>query len=184
MLGELEATKARDRLPITIIRPSSVYGPRERDMYDVFRSVKRGILPSVGFGKKLVSVLHSEDLIAGMMQSAQSERAIGETYFLGSESFYSPADIGEAIAKAMNRKPWHVTVPHFVLYGVGAAAQVSGKLTGKQVFLNIQKVRELVQPAWTCSVNKAKVHFGFNQNISLEEGMQRTHRWYVENGWL
>jgi len=71
-----------------------------------------------------------------------------------------------------------------VLYGVGAAAQVSGKLTGKQVFLNIQKVRELVQPAWTCSVNKAKVHFGFNQNISLEEGMQRTHRWYVENGWL
>jgi len=184
MLGELEALKAKDRLPTTIIRPSSVYGPRERDMYDMFRSVARGVYPVLGFTKKRVSALHSDDFIEGLLSASEASRSLGETYFLGSENYYTAEDIGEAIAKAMNRRPWNVRVPHSVLYAIGAAAQIGGKISGKHVFMNIQKVRELVQPAWTCSVAKAQDHFGFRQKTSLEDGMAQTYRWYVENGWL
>lgn len=184
MLGEQEAMRAKDRLPITIIRPSSVYGPRERDMYDMFRAVGRGIYPVLGFTKKRVSALHSDDFIEGMIKASEAPRALGETYFLGSEHSYTAEDIGAAIAKAMNKRPWQVRVPHSILYAIGAASQIGGKVTGKQVFMNVQKVRELVQPAWTCSVAKAQDHFGFRQTTSLEDGMAKTYQWYAENGWL
>lgn len=34
MQGEMEVLQVHDRLPVTIVRPSAVYGPRERDMYE------------------------------------------------------------------------------------------------------------------------------------------------------
>ncbi len=54
----------------------------------------------------------------------------------------------------------------------------------RQVFFNLQKARESVQPAWTCSIQKAKTHLGFNPRLTLDEGMRSTFRWYRENGWL
>lgn len=184
MLGEMEVLKAKGKLPITIIRPSSVYGPRERDMYDLIRMSKRGIFPMIGFGEKYLSLIHSDDLIKGLIQAALHPRSTGEIYFLGSQSQYSSLELRDAIAKAVSRNPFHLRVPHSLLFAVGALSQLAGKFTGKPVFLNIQKAREMSQSSWTCSSQKAEDHFGFCQSVSLEEGMMQTHKWYLDNGWL
>jgi len=184
MLGELEVLKARDRLPITIIRPSAVYGPRERDMYEYIRLIMRGIQPLIGFRRKLISLIHSDDVVEGILVAAEHPRGIGETYFLGSEQSYTMEDIGRAIAHAIHNRPIKIRVPHILVYAVGAIAETVGKLTGKQIFFNLQKVRESVQPAWICSVEKARVHLGFRQRVSLDEGMLKTYLWYRKNGWL
>jgi nucleoside-diphosphate-sugar epimerase len=54
MLAELEVLRASDRLPITIVRPSAVYGPRERDMYDYIRTIKHGLRLLIGFHDKIM----------------------------------------------------------------------------------------------------------------------------------
>lgn len=184
MLAELEVLRVSDRLPMTIVRPSAVYGPRERDMYDYMRLIKKGIQPLVGFRSKLMSLIHSDDLVDGIIRSGESEIAVGKTYLLGSEAIYSVREIGRAISCAVHRHPLCVGLPHCLIYAVGGIATLVGKATGQQVFFNIEKVKESVQPAWTCSVEKAKSELGFHQSVELVEGMKSTYSWYCKNGWM
>ncbi len=184
MKGELEILRVRDRLPVTVVRPSAVYGPRERDMYEYMRLIMRGIQPIIGFHKKLLSLIHSDDLVEGIILAAEHSRAIDQTYFLGSEGWYATEEVGSAIACAIQKFPVRVRIPHAVVYVVAGVAAAIGKLTNKQIFFNLQKARESVQSAWICSVEKAKTHLGFSQHVSLAAGMERTYRWYRENGWL
>ncbi len=184
MLAELEVLRAAEKLPVTIVRPSAVYGPRERDMYDYIRTIKHGLKLLIGFHDKLMSLIHVEDLVGGIILAGESALSIGEKYFLGSEEYYSYAEIGATIARVVHRHPLSLRLPHCLVWSVGAVSTAIGKLSGQQVFLNIEKAREVVQPAWTCSVQKAKKELGFRQHVSLEEGMRRTYEWYVENGWM
>ncbi|MDX1739648.1 MAG: NAD-dependent epimerase/dehydratase family protein, partial [Rhodothermales bacterium] len=74
-----------DRLPLTVIRPPAVYGPREQDILTFFKTVNRGLCPIIGGDEvDLISLVHVDDLVGGMVDAAESRATIGETYFLGS----------------------------------------------------------------------------------------------------
>jgi len=184
MLAELEVLKASARLPITIVRPSAVYGPRDREWCPYIRLTLRGIQPRIGFGTKLLNIIHSDDLTEGILQAAKAPQAVGEIYFFGSEQAYTITDFERAIAGALNTHPLRVPLPHPIAYAIGAVGGALGRIFGHDVMFNIQKVRESVQYAWTCSVEKAKSELGFRQRISLMEGMQTTCDWYSSNKWI
>ena len=184
MLAELEVLKMRERLPIAIVRPSAVYGPRERDMYEYMKLIKRGIQPLIGFKKKLLSLIHTDDLVNGIMLAGTHVRAVDQIYFLGSERSYSTEEIGNTIARVVHKSPLRIKLPHVLVYTVGAIAEAVGKITRQQVFFNFQKANEAVQSAWTCSVEKAQSQLGFHESILLADGMSQTYQWYRENGWL
>ncbi len=184
LLAEREVLKAEDKLPVTVVRPSLVYGPRERDMYDYMRMVKRGIRLMIGFKQKYFSLIHVDDLVEGILLAGESPASVGGTYFLGSEHFYTTGDIGGAISRVLQRRTLSVCVPHALIFVLGAVSEAIGKITGRSVLFNSEKVREVVQPYWTCSVAKARDVFGFRQRIELEDGMRRTYHWYCANGWM
>jgi UDP-glucose 4-epimerase len=66
----------------------------------------------------------------------------------------------------------------------GAAGNFYSLLSGKTTALNIQKVRELLQPSWTCNPSKAQADLDFNPAIDLETGIRNTIEWYRQKGWL
>ncbi len=183
-LAERAVLRVAHRLPVTIARPTAVYGPRERDMYDYMRTVLHGLQLLIGFGKKSVNLVHVDDLVDGIIRAAESPRAVGQIYFLGSERAYDEEEVGATIASIVHSRPFRVHVPHAAAYLVGAVGDVSGRIFGRDVFMNIQKVREIVQTAWSCSIEKARREIGFHQHISLADGMTMTYRWYRDNGWL
>jgi dihydroflavonol-4-reductase len=184
MLGELVVLRAAGKLPVTIVRPSVVYGPRERDMYDYIRTIKHGLRLLIGFHDKLVSLIHVGDLVNGIILAGESLISAGEKYFLGSEEYYSIRQVGATIARVVDRHPLSVRLPHSLVWSVGAVSTAIGKVSRQEVFFNLEKAREVVQPAWTCSVEKAMNQLGFHQQMSLDEGMRQTYQWYRENGWL
>ncbi len=183
-LAEQAVVRMTDWLPITIVRPSAVYGPRERDMYDYIRTILHGLHLLIGYGRKWVNLVYVDDLVDGIIRAADSPRAVGQTYFLGSERAYDEEEVGETIASVVRRHPIRLHVPHAAVYFIGAAGDFSARVFGKDIFMNLQKVRELVQKAWSCSVEKARRELGFHQQVSLAEGMGITYRWYLDNGWL
>ncbi len=184
LLGEEEVRSWSGELPVTIVRPSAVYGPRERDMYEYFRMIRMGIQPLVGFREKLLSLIHVDDLVDGIIAAAHSPVAVGRTYFLAGEHPHTTSQIGDAIAETLSKKPLKVRLPHALVFGVGGVMEVIARLSGRQVFFNLQKVRESVCSAWVCSVGKAAAEFGFATKKTLSAGMKETYRWYVEHGWL
>jgi dihydroflavonol-4-reductase len=63
-------------LPITIIRPPVVYGPRETDVLLFFKLIKRGILLQPTGNKQVLSLIYIDDLVNGLIAAAQSKNTI------------------------------------------------------------------------------------------------------------
>ena len=183
-MSEQAVLKAGDRLPISIVRPSAVYGPGDQDFFMYIRLVESGILPLIGFRTKLLNLVFVEDVVRGILLAGSSPAAVGGTFFLGSDRDYSTLEIGNAVAQVLGRQPTRVHVPHAIVLAIGALAEGFGKASGRQVFFNMQKAREAIQPAWVCSIEKARGLIGFNPQVSLIEGMHRTCAWYRIEGWL
>ncbi len=184
MMGELEVIRSSNRLPVTILRPSSVYGPRERDIFEYFKLVKRGIKPIIGFNQKKLNLIFCDDLVNAIIVAGEHPKSVNEVYFVGSEQAYTNHQIGEAIALAQKKSAICVRIPHFMVYAIGFAEEILGKILNKPVFLNRQKARESKQKKWDCSVKKIENEIGFYPSVSLLEGMEKTFEWYIAQEWL
>lgn len=174
-----------EALPLMIVRPPAVYGPRERDILTFFRAVNRGVCPVVGRGDaQALSLVHVRDLVRGMVDGAEDEATAGETYFVGSEAAYSWNEVKAAATAALGHGALTIPVPGVLVGAVGAVAEAAGRLVGTYPPLNREKAREIRHACTVCSVAKAQRDFGYTQQIPLEEGVRETIAWYRQEGWL
>ncbi len=184
-LAELEVLKFKDIFPITIIRPPAVYGPRDSATFDIFKVIKKGLCPLIGFKPKYVSLIHSSDLVDGIISATFSEVAIGQTYFISSEDFYDWITINKIIAKALNiKKCYSIKIPHFLILTVAAISGFFGMFSNKPPVFNYEKGIDFIQSFWICSIDKAKKELNFKPKITLEKGLTETAQWYINNHWL
>lgn len=172
-------------LPLTVVRPPAVYGPRDRDILDFFQAVKRHVCPVVGSGgTQTLSLVHVRDLAAGIVDAARHPDTIDETYFLGSERPYAWNEVKQAATAALDT--WAVTLPvPGPLVGLaGAASEAWGALTGTHPPLNRDKAREIRNACTACAIDKAQRDFDYHPSIPLDEGVANTIHWYQIHGWL
>lgn len=178
------AKKYMDRLSITIVRLPAVYGERDTEIYQVFKTYKMGIMTLVGFDEKKLNLIHVADAVHGIYLAAVSENSKSKIYFIASEEIYNWEQISKTISIAFGRKALIVRVPHFIVYLVAAIAEFFALFSSKAATFNLEKAKDFVQKNWTCDVSKAKNELGYRQNIPLDEGMKRTINWYREVKWL
>ncbi|MCS6966336.1 MAG: NAD-dependent epimerase/dehydratase family protein [Candidatus Kapabacteria bacterium] len=174
-----------DKLPITIIRPPAVYGPRDAATLPFFRSVRLGIAPLVGFREKYLSLVHVSDLVRGILLAASAPHATGRLYCISSEEFYTWMQLTEAARVAIGRRRiWRLRVPHTLVMGIASIAEVAGWFMQRPPVFDFEKGRDILQPYWICSPERAQKELGYRQSVSLVEGMRETVAWYYEHGWL
>ena len=172
-----------NRLSWTIIRPSPVFGPRDRDFHIYFGLVKRGINLQLGREERWVSLIYVRDLVHLILRALQNPAAAGQIYF-GCNQAHSYAELADTIAKALHKQPVRITLPEAVL---GPLAKVSGmqaQLTGQPARLNEQWLLGMKQRYWLCSGEKARRELGFKAQYDLETAVRETAIWYQDNGWL
>ncbi len=174
-----------DKLPVTIARPPAVYGPRDLALVPLFKFAKLGFATLIGFGEKYVSLIYVEDLVRGLKLAAESDKSIGEKYFLSSENFYTWNELLTAMGKAAGKKRVvKLKLPHFVVFAAGGLSEFFGKFSKKPPVFNFDKAKDFTQTYWICSVEKAKRDLGFRQLTDIETGLEKTMRWYIESGWI
>ena len=184
LAAEGEVLARAGRRPVTVIRPPAVYGPRDRDFLQLFRSVKKGFLPLTGLKPMRLSLIHVDDLVEGVIRAADSPRAAGQVYFLAQEEPVTWRQVGMAIGRALGRRPLVLPVP---LPLVWMTAQLSGMfapLLRQTPLLNRDKWHEARQAGWICSSRKAAEELGFAPRLNLDQGVESTARWYEAHGWL
>ncbi len=177
-LGELA-----DRLPLTVVRPSAVFGPRDRDFFAYFDLVRRGLSLQLGRHPRQISLIYVRDLIDLLLRALASEEAKGQTYF-GCGPAHSYRELSDSIARALDRRPLHLTLPEAVLTPMAWWARLQGRLTGEPALLNDQRIVDLRHRFWLCSGEKARRELGFEAQYDLDRAVQQTADWYLENGWL
>jgi len=182
--AEEECRKVGTSIPITILRLPAIYGPRDKDVFEFFNTIGKGLQPMVGFREKYVSLLHVGDVVRGLVMAAESPAAQGQTYFISSKEIYGWREVGDIAKRVMEKSVVRVRVPEFGVYVVSAFAEFFALFSSKPALINFEKARDMVQDYWTCDSSKAQREFGYRQEISLEEGMRNTVAWYRAEGWL
>jgi dihydroflavonol-4-reductase len=182
--AERECLAMTASLPITIVRPPAVYGPRDKDIFEFFHTMWKGLQPMVGFHEKYVSLIHVGDLVRGFVMAAESAQSTGRTYFITSDRSFGWKEVGEVTREVMARRAVRLRIPEAGIYAIAAVAELFSRLSPKPALINFEKARDMVQDYWTCSGERAKADFGFAPDIGLREGIADTVDWYKKHGWL
>ena len=172
---ELALAHARE-LPLTILRPCAVYGPRERDIYTFFKLLSKKIKPCLSGEDQHISLCYIEDIIQAILLAAQSQEPSGEIYFLSDGHEYFLEEVGDIFARAMGVKAYRMSLASF--------AEYVSKLFRIPPLLNKGKVEEILQRNWVCDITKARTALGFEPRIPLEQGARLTFEWYKKENWL
>jgi dihydroflavonol-4-reductase len=184
MEAEKDCRAAMGSIPLTIVRPPAVYGPRDTDVFEFFRTMAKGIQPLIGFGEKSVSLIHVSDLVDGIILAGEHARSAGQTYFISGGHYYNWLQVGDVTAGVMNRRPFRVKIPEWCVFTIGAVAQFVAMFGSRPAVLNLEKARDVVQDAWIFDGSKAARELGFSEKLTLEEGIRNTLEWYRAQGWL
>ena len=183
-MGEELAMAHAQELPLLILRPSAVYGPRERDIYTFFKLLSKRIKPCLPSKDQHISLCYVEDIIQAILLAAQVKGSSGEIFFLSDGQDYRLEEIGDVFAQAMGVKAFCIRVPEWMIIGMASFSEYLSKLSGKPPLLNKGKVEEILQRNWVCDITKAKTALGFEPHISLAQGAKLTFEWYKKENWL
>ena len=184
LLSEQEVLQFSNVFPVTILRPSAVYGPYDTETLLAFRMIKRGCLFTPGRRIRRFSLIHVRDLASACIQAGNCVTPSGSIYFVSRPEIYTWEDIGRAIAQALGKHYRQISFPQWLTAAIGGAGDLWAKVTGRPATLNSQKVRELLQTSWTCDSSKAFDALGFRPATDLAGGINETVRWYQKQGWL
>lgn len=183
--GERAVLALKDRLPVTVIRPPLIYGPRDRETLAFFTSVKNGFLPLLGDGQNTLSVIYAKDCAAACVRAIDAPAPSGRTYFVEDGSVYVWKEALGEVEKALGKRAFvRMGLPLAVLRAAAAASQLYGKISNTAQMLTLDKLNELAQKHWVCSGAGARKELGWVPGVQWAAGVQETAAWYRRMGWL
>ncbi len=183
-MEEMVHELAGNDLSVTILRPPVVYGPREEQIYTLFKMMNKGIAPIVGDGEHpRLSILYVQDLIQAILKAAQQKEKGVYTYFVSGDRDTNWNQIRDIVTTVLNRKVASVKINPGWVKKIAGAVETTASFFGIYPVINREKATEMVLE-WTCSPQKAIHELHYQPEYSLEEGISRTLRWYKQHKWL
>lgn len=166
----------------TIVRPPAIYGPRDREILELFRSASRwSVVPMPPPGR--ASIIHVDDL-ARLLLALPGAGAVSQRIFEpddARENGWTHRELAQAIGQAVGRRVW---APHVPRQLMRAAARLDGLLRGKNAKLTPDRVGYMTHPDWVSRPDKAPPAHLWSAEIPTQEGLAATARWYRNQGWL
>lgn len=183
--GINESLKADEEpFPYVILRPTGVYGPREKDYFLMAKSIKGHSDFSVGYKQQDITFVYVQDVVQAVFLAIDYGKT-GRKYFLSDGQVYQSSTFSNLIHQALGR-PWWIRIkaPIWILRVVTFFGEHIGRMTGKITALNNDKYYILKQRNWRCDIQPAIDELGYHPEYPLELGVPQTIRWYKENKWL
>ena len=182
LAAERTATAWAERVPVSILRPPGVYGPRDEAWLPLFQSAARGFALVAGRPEKRYSLVHAADLAQAFVATARSDTTRGGVYFAAHAEIVSLLDIVAAAEAAVGRVTRRLPVPESFMRLLGSVVDLGSQWTGRSSVLGGQRMREVATGDWTCSPRALEVATGWRADTPLEAGFATTAAWYREAG--
>jgi uncharacterized protein YbjT (DUF2867 family) len=166
----------------TIVRPPAIYGPGDREMLELFRMAKRGVMLLPPGGR--LSVIHVSDLAALLLALTQErENSLTRTYEVddGTPGGWDHQDFGVAIGQAVGRTVRTFATPEWLL---NVAARTDRMVRGKNAKLTPDRVDYFCHPDWVVAKRKQPPKRLWLPQVKTQDGLTATAAAYREKGWL
>jgi len=182
--AEETALSFADRVPVTVIRPPTVFGPRDTDVLSVFRCARYRLAPCLAGQDRLVSVIYVEDLVEGILAAALAPKSRGEIYFLANPEPVVWREFVLEVARISGCRAVTLRVPLFVMRLAALAGDLLGKIRKTPPLFRSEKLEEMKQIAWVCSPEKAYRDLQWRPRTTLPAAIEKTLGWYRDHGWI
>ncbi|MGA2225733.1 MAG: NAD(P)-dependent oxidoreductase [Syntrophobacteraceae bacterium] len=118
LLGEQLALSHSHELPLLILRPCAVYGPRDKGFYALFKCLSKRIKPCLSDRDQHISMCYVLDLVRAILLAAETPTESGEIFFLSDGQDYRIQEIGDTFAQAMEIRALQLLLPKQMLFGM------------------------------------------------------------------
>ena len=179
-----EAAVTAGTLPWVIVRPPTVYGPRDREVLKVFRLARLGVAPVFGDGSQQLSAVHGADLANALVAAGTAASTVGKIYYACHPEVATSAGFVRAVGSVMGRRLSIVPIPAPVGRALLAVTETAARIAGQTTILTRDKANEFFQDAWTGDPGPLTRDSGWRAAHDLKSGLADTYRWYRSAGWL
>jgi dihydroflavonol-4-reductase len=164
------------------VRPTKVYGVGEHEYsyLTLAKLCKKGVLPIVGKGQNYTSNIYITDFVKGLVQLVQYG-SFGETYILTSNESIAFMDSGKLIAKIIGKRIAIIPIPATVMVALAAVGEKLFLAINKKPIVTKLNIESTISNR-VYDISKAKNELHYNPEVSLNEGITRTVKWYIKEG--
>ena len=170
----------------SVLRPSVVYGPGDRETLVFFQLAGKRLVPLLGSAASRAATIHVADLVRLIVAMARAPGTGAEVRSAADDrpQGYSWEELLGAAARAVgNAAPRFVRAPRALLGGVALVGDLA-KLFGSSSMISSQKLRELRHPDWSVAAAERATAPGWAAQFDLERGFADAVAWYRKAGWL
>jgi len=172
-------------LPWTILRPPTVYGPRDRDNFiAIFKAARSGFSPVFGDGSQQLSMVHVDDLAEAILLAGTSPDVLGGTFYANHPEVLTSAALVEHIGRALGRSVRLVPLPEWLTRSALTVTGAWAAAFRQRTILRADKANEFYQPAWTGDPSPFIAATGWAPRYDAATGLAQTAEWYRTAGWL
>ncbi len=174
----------KDKFPVVILRPPTIYGPRDRRVFAAFKMMNHGFALAVSSTPKWVTLCYIDDLIEAIQEAAFQTQESGRIYNVAGVKPFEWCEFIEGLHRAMDRPYRLFRLPKSLLFLIGLGGEIYTRVSGRQSVFTWQRVKEFVQNSWVMDGKRIQEELGWREKKSLEERISFTASWYRQAGWL
>ncbi len=177
--------RGQKEIPYTILRPTGVYGPGEKDYFMEIKSVRSGFDFAVGRTPQRITFIYVKDLARVAIEALGNDKARNKEYFVADGDVYTDESFARLIQKLLGKKRvFHARIPLLLVRLACICSEWAGRISGKSMTLNTDKYIILKQRNWICDISPLQDDLNFSPVYNLEKGLAESIDWYKQNGWL
>ncbi|MCH8816642.1 MAG: NAD(P)-dependent oxidoreductase, partial [Chloroflexi bacterium] len=174
LAGEEIALKFSSSLPMVIIRPPVVYGPRETNFFTYLKAIHSGWDIRIGNARKELSLIYVHDLVRAMVESAVHFSRNENIFFVTDGNAYSWEDVAETAMQILDIRARKLVIPETVIGLIAYVAEALAWLGPAPALIDRQRVIDIRQTAWVASPKKFFDAYNFQPQYGLEKGLRET----------
>jgi nucleoside-diphosphate-sugar epimerase len=184
LAAERAALAKQGELPITILRPPAIYGPRDREIFAFFKSIKLGLLPLLGSTQNRLSMIYGADCGAACIAALDHDTPSGSVFHIDDGQVHTMEELIMLAERAMGRRAKvRLHLPRPLVATAAFGAELYGRFTNTAVMLTRDKLNELFEQ-WVCDGSRAQRELDWKPEVPFEKGITLTIDWYKQAGWL
>lgn len=165
-----------------VLRPPSLYGPRDREFLPLLRAARRGWTVRPGHRLTGLSLVDGRDAAAGAVALLATPSASGVYFVSDRQVGYGWDQLRDILTEIAGRRVRRITLPLDALRAVAGLARVLGG--GAGLLLNRDRLRDLDAVGWVCDGSRLSRDTGFTAGRDAATGLRETLDFYQRQGWL
>lgn len=170
-------------IPYIIFRPTAVYGPGDKDLFQAIKLISKGVDFQIGTRLQNLTFIYVKDLARLVFDALESPFS-NKAYFVTDGNLYSNQDLGNCVSERLKKKVLHIAVPLLLAKILVTLIEYFSRISKRAPLLNNEKLPELSADNWNCDTMPLVEDFNFRAEYQLCKGMNETIDWYRNEGWL